>query len=226
MAVTSAEEIRPTLLPPYPAEPRNPAYGRHKCIQVENTLFKIWDGSFRRHSEFFKSAPASLLDMGKGDEGSDDEHPLVLDGVQVADFERLLWIVYPAAIGSFKAKTAQDWTSVLDLATRWQFKDIRELSIKELGKFEIDPIEKIELQQKYQVKRQWAWSAFNALCSRPNGLDVVEGRRLGVETIINISAVREKLEKWGRKKPEEVRKAVAEIFELDLEGPPIASPPK
>ncbi|KAG6864789.1 hypothetical protein C0991_007163 [Blastosporella zonata] len=173
-------------------------------MKIKDTLFKVWDGSFRRHSEFFSSASFHpLLDIDKGVEGSDDEHPLVLEGVEVTDFEKLLWIIYPPVIGAFKAKTAQDWTAVLDLASRWKFKDIRELSIKELAKFEIDPIEKIELQQKYEVKRQWAWSAFNTLCSRTNGLDVGEGRRLGVETVIDISAVRERLEKWGRKKPEE-----------------------
>ncbi|KAG6857750.1 hypothetical protein H0H87_004166 [Tephrocybe sp. NHM501043] len=236
MAVAAIDESKFTGLPPYPpAENDYPRPNKHVeyyledgnlVVLIKNTLFKIWDGSFRRHSEFFSRASFSLLEVDKGIEGSDDEHPLVLDGVEVGDFEKLLWIVYPPVIGTFKTKTAQDWTAVLDLASRWKFKDIRELAIKELAKFEIDPIEKIELQQKYEVKRQWAWSAFNALCSRTNGLDVAEGRRLGVETVIDISAVREKLEKWGRKKPDEVRKAVADIFELDLEGPPIVTSPK
>ncbi|KAG6920041.1 hypothetical protein DXG01_010109 [Tephrocybe rancida] len=256
MAVTTVEETRRTGPPPYPADTNHPRPGRHAeyyleegnlvllvssrvlillglssatdmmVCKVKDTLFKIWDGSFRRHSEFFKNTSSSLLDIDKGIEGSDDEHPLVVDNVEAADFEKLLWIVYPSAIGTFKAKTAQDWIAVLDLATRWKFKDIRELSIKELSKFDIDAIEKIELQQKYEVKRQWAWSAFNALCSRTNGLDVAEGRRLGVETVIDISAVRERLEKWGRKKPDEVRKAVAEVFQLELEGPPIVTSPK
>ncbi|KAG6837821.1 hypothetical protein H0H93_016189 [Arthromyces matolae] len=115
-------------------------------------------------------------------------------------------------IGTFKAKTSQDWIAVLDLATRWKFKDIRDLSVKELAKFELDPLEKIELQQRYDIRPQWAWSAFNALCSRTNGLNVGEGKRLGVETIIKISAVREKLEKWGRKKPEEYMLGAARFF--------------
>lgn len=67
-------------------------------------------------------------------------------------------------------------------------------------------------------------SAFVTLCSRADGLDVTEGQRLGVEMVIKIALVREKLEKWGRKKPDEVRKAVCEILELELEGSPLSTP--
>lgn len=63
--------------------------------KVYDILFKVWDGSFRRHSKFFEQAPTSLLDIEKMKPGSNDEYPWVLEGIEVADFERLLWIVYP-----------------------------------------------------------------------------------------------------------------------------------
>lgn len=47
---------------------------------------------------------------------------------------------------------------------------------------------------------------------------MIEGRQLGVDTVIRIAQVREKLEKWGRKRPDEVRKVVCEILELEPEG--------
>lgn len=72
---------------------------------------------------------------------------------------------------------------------------------------------------KYKIKRQWAYTSFVELCSRPHALDVIEGRQLGIETTINIAFAREKLEKWGRKKPEEVKKVVHEVFEIREELP-------
>jgi hypothetical protein len=61
--------------------------------QVSGILFRVWDGALRRHSKAFPVAPVSLLD--KIPDGTDDEHPLVLEGVESTDFERLLWIIYP-----------------------------------------------------------------------------------------------------------------------------------
>jgi hypothetical protein len=135
----------------------------------------------------------------------------------VAGLTRLSEII--RVIGEYKAKTATEWMSILDLSTRWKFKDIRELAIKELGKFDLDPVEKIELMLKYKIKRQWAYTSFVALCARPHALDVIEGRQLGIEMTINIAFAREKLEKWGRKKPEEVKKVVNEVFEISDESP-------
>jgi hypothetical protein len=203
-------------------------------MQASGILFRVWDGALRRHSKAFPVAPISLLD--KVPDGADDEHPLVLEGVESADFERLLWIIYPPCaplppispssayqyqcsplrrvLGQCKATTPRDWIPILDLATRWKFLDIRELAIRELGAFEMDAVEKIELQHRYHIRRQWAYGAYVALCSRPHALDVIEGRQLGIETTVNVAFAREKLDKWGRKKPEEVKKVVLEVFEI------------
>jgi hypothetical protein len=42
----------------------------------------------------FPVAPVSLLD--KILDGTNDEHPLVLEGLESTDFEHLLWIIYPS----------------------------------------------------------------------------------------------------------------------------------
>ncbi|KAJ7719602.1 hypothetical protein B0H14DRAFT_3521208 [Mycena olivaceomarginata] len=46
------------------------------------------------------------------------------------------------------------FSSVLDqyLASRWKFTDIRDLAIRELGAFEMDPVEKIKLQQPLEIE--------------------------------------------------------------------------
>jgi hypothetical protein len=62
--------------------------------QADGILFNVWDVSFRRHSEFFQLVEAQSQ-PDKVKPGTDDEHPLYLEGVKSAEFERLLWIIYP-----------------------------------------------------------------------------------------------------------------------------------
>lgn len=107
------------------------------------------------------------------------------------------------------------WVAILKLSSRWKFKDVRELAIEKLAACNLENVEKIELMQRYRIDPQWAYSAFIGLCARPHALGVHEGKTLGIETTINIASVRERLEQWGRKRPDEVKKAVKEILELD-----------
>ncbi|KAJ6482832.1 hypothetical protein C8R47DRAFT_981856 [Mycena vitilis] len=193
MAITDAPEPPPYIndsVAERPASRRHEEYyfeDGNMVIQVSGILFRL-DGTLRRHSKAFPVPPVSLFD--KVGDGADDEHPLVIEGVESADFERLLWIVYPPVLGQCKATTPRDWTAILDLATRWKFADIRDLAIRELGAFELDPVEKIELAHRYHLTRQWAYGAYVALCARPHALDVIEGRQLGIETTVNIAFAR------------------------------------
>ncbi|KAJ7141838.1 hypothetical protein C8R43DRAFT_892461 [Mycena crocata] len=194
MAIAEGAEPPPYIQPPGPEPSATRKHDEYYfedgnlVIQVSGILFRLWDSALRRHSKAFPIAPVSLLD--KVADGVDDEHPLILEGVEPADFERLLWIIYPPVLGQCKATTTRDWTAILDLATRWKFADIRALAIRELGAFEMDPVEKIELAHRYHIGRQWAYGAFIALCARPHALDVIEGRQLGIETTVNIAFAR------------------------------------
>ncbi|KAJ7468551.1 hypothetical protein FB451DRAFT_1256523 [Mycena latifolia] len=85
-------------------------------------------------------------------------------------------------------------------------------------KRELTPVEKIALAQQFDVPRAWAREAYLALCARNEPLELHEARRLGIETVVRVACAREKLDKWGRKKPDEVKKVVAEVFEIPAEG--------
>ena len=65
--------------------------------QVKNTLYRVWDTSFRRHSRFFKQTLPVAQHTWSGDvaDGTDEDHPLVLELVQPCDFESLLSVIYP-----------------------------------------------------------------------------------------------------------------------------------
>ncbi|KAJ7145915.1 hypothetical protein C8R44DRAFT_972864 [Mycena epipterygia] len=222
-------DANPEAAPPAPR--RHPEYyftDGNLVIQVSDTLFRLWDGALRRHSTAFPVPVASPQMDNKGGAGvengnvapgTDDAHPLVLEGIESVDFERLLWVIYPPVIGQCLATTPGDWTAILSLATRYAFPAIRTLALRELGALsmedkDMDPVSKIALLAKYDVPRQWAYGAFVALCARPGALELEEGRRLGVEMTVLVAGAREKLDKWGRKKPEEVKKVVAEVFEI------------
>ncbi|KAJ7145919.1 hypothetical protein C8R44DRAFT_601213 [Mycena epipterygia] len=192
-----------------PAPRRHPEYyfaDGNLVIQVSDTLFRLWDGALRRHSTAFPvpvpvASPqmdnkgAAGVENGNVAVGTDDAHPLVLEGVESADFERLLWVIYPPVIGQCLATTPDDWTAILSLATRYAFPAIRTLALRELGALsmedkDMDPVSKIALLAKYDVPRQWAYGAFVALCARQGALELEEGRRLGVEMTVLVAGAR------------------------------------
>lgn len=103
--------------------------------------------------------------------------------------------------GEYKPQTVDEWTSVLHLATRWEFESIRRVAIRELEKFSIDAVEKIVLSRRFDINSPWALAAYTEVCRRPDTLTVSEARTLGLETAMRIYQLREKMwERSGAKK--------------------------
>jgi hypothetical protein len=86
----------------------------------------------------------------------------------------------------------EQWTSILHLATKWRFDTMRHAAIHGLQDVS-DPIEKIRLWQKYNIKNYWVLGAFTDACIREECLSIEEGRILGIENIVLIAQVRERL---------------------------------
>ena len=67
--------------------------------QVEKTLFRVWDTSFRRHSPYLddhdKLGRAAYTWSKDIPDGADDDHPLVLQDTKASDVVCLLWVIYP-----------------------------------------------------------------------------------------------------------------------------------
>lgn len=89
----------------------------------------------------------------------------------------------------YTATTVDEWTAILRLAVRWGFGTIRALSIQHLAPIATD-IDKIVLGRQYGID-QWLHEAFIAVCAREQSLTKEEGRRLTVDDIIEINAVRQ-----------------------------------
>jgi len=85
--------------------------------------------------------------------------------------------------------TPDEWTSILDLAARWNFQTIRLLAIERLARMD-SPIDKIVLGRRHGIT-EWLPDAYEAVCKRQGPLTHEEGIRLGMEDVIKISAVRQ-----------------------------------
>ncbi|KZP33826.1 hypothetical protein FIBSPDRAFT_664960, partial [Athelia psychrophila] len=114
--------------------------------------------------------------------------PFILDNIKAAHFDNFLSILYPYTYGVYTANTVEDWTAILHLADEWSFQSIRALAITHLLPIATD-VEKIILGRQYAID-EWLGDAYLAVCMRDQSLTKEEGRRMQVDDIIEISAIR------------------------------------
>lgn len=101
--------------------------------------------------------------------------------------------------GTHRARTRDEWTSILSLATRWDFEDIRTLAIREIQSLDMSPVDKIILAQEFDIGGRWLLGAYTALCERAEPLSVSEGARLGLDIAMRVAQLREQLRSSIRK---------------------------
>jgi hypothetical protein len=84
--------------------------------------------------------------------------------------------------------SAEEWTSVLSLASRWEFTSLCELAMQHL--FAItSAVERIALGRRYDIPG-WLVPAYTEVCERKDPLTLGEGRLLGLDDAILIGQVR------------------------------------
>lgn len=86
-------------------------------------------------------------------------------------------------------KTTAQWTSILHLAVKLSFENIKLLAIDNLTAHAI-PIDKIVHGKRYGIT-EWLHSAYEVICTRADPLTVEEGMKLGIEDTVRISAARQ-----------------------------------
>ena len=87
--------------------------------------------------------------------------------------------------------TVEDWSAILKLAFDWRFPEVKKLCVRELEKFEIPPLQKIELYQAYELDKKLLIPSYVAMCMRAEPLSIKEGRQLGLETALLLATARE-----------------------------------
>ncbi|KZT08722.1 uncharacterized protein LAESUDRAFT_757437 [Laetiporus sulphureus 93-53] len=128
---------------------------------------------------------------GKAVEGQSDGNPILLEDVSNVDFERLLSLFYSECPGDGDLHTVEEWASVLNLATKWEFVVLRDLAIARLSQL-ASPVERILLARSYDVS-QWIAPAYFELCKRDEPLTLGEGERLGMKDVILLSEIRQSI---------------------------------
>lgn len=138
--------------------------------------------------------------------------------------------------------TVEEWTSVLDVATRFQFDGIKTLAITQLAII-ASSIDKIVIGRKYNINK-WLTDAYRSVCERRELLAQEDAERLGMEDVVKIANVWRsgevvelkedvvertfRLGKFVGLKDEEIPPAKdreLEVVSKDLEEKPAALPP-
>ena len=99
-------------------------------------------------------------------------------------------IIYNRKYSIYDANV-DEWSSILKLSYNWKFAEVKRLSSRYLELFEIDPIQKIELYQLYEIDKRLLIPSYMALINRQEPLSITEGRRLSLETALMIATARE-----------------------------------
>ncbi|KAG9312168.1 hypothetical protein JVU11DRAFT_7459 [Chiua virens] len=158
------------------------------CFMVENTVFRLHRYFFERESKYFQQL---LNPTGAGEDGSPDS-PYTIRDVTSDEFAQLVWVWYNPGY-SFSRKGKEHWLTVLRLATKWEFPEIRNLAIRQLERLDIEPVEKVFIYKCYDVSSELLLPSYVSLCRRKSLPSPEEGRILTMETILRLASAREQV---------------------------------
>ena len=89
---------------------------------------------------------------------------------------------------ALETRTFEQWSAILDLATRWGFTSIRDLAIRCI-KPPI-PLDRLILARKHALEK-WILPALLDLCERPEPLSLEEARLMDFEDVVLVGSVRQ-----------------------------------
>ena len=75
-------------------------HSRRGRLQVEDTLFRVPRRYFEQESEIFRTMFQLPVAEGIAPDGSSNERPLLLEGVNKEDFRQLLKVMFPEYVDS------------------------------------------------------------------------------------------------------------------------------
>ncbi|GBE86157.1 hypothetical protein SCP_0900340 [Sparassis crispa] len=166
-------------------------YFEYIVFLVEGTLFKVTRRNLESDSEVFRDMFAMPVSGNATADGSDDEHPLRLEGVAKEDFAQLLRVIYPKYYEQSEQLTSEEWISVLKLSSMWNFERIRTTAIRNLShNMQGDPVGRLVLSKKYAIG-EWMVPALNALARRTQPLQRADVDAIGLDDALKLAEVRE-----------------------------------
>ncbi|KAM6502676.1 hypothetical protein JOM56_002653, partial [Amanita muscaria] len=117
--------------------------------------------------------------------------PHTLEAVNTIDFDRLLACLYPRNLLVDEAETTEEWVSILKLASKWGFETLRSRAASKIERI-LTPVDMVVLGRQHDFP-DIILPGYAALCQATTPLSSEEGRRLGVEDVVNIYRIRHEL---------------------------------
>jgi hypothetical protein len=86
----------------------------------------------------------------------------------------------------------EEWSSILRLAHKWDFVEVKAFALRELEQLEMPALDKIILYHTHDIDRNLLQAAYTALTVRDESITINEGYQLGLETALRLAHARER----------------------------------
>jgi hypothetical protein len=113
---------------------------------------------------------------------------------------------------------------ILDLAQKWDFKQVEQLCIRELERLALSPVDRVQIYQRHKLDETLLIDSFEELTTREEPIEMEEGLKLGLKTSLQIARAREmsrgpdtgglRSPSTVRLSPTDLRGLISEIFQL------------
>ncbi|KAG2142303.1 uncharacterized protein EDB93DRAFT_613114 [Suillus bovinus] len=192
-------------------------------IPTGDTQFLAQNVLFNVHRYFLEREPTSFRDIFSDSDNNDTKPYHTLD-VKPEDFAHFLWVFYDEDF-EYENQPLEKWLVILRLATRWGFRKVRKLVVRQLENLDLQPIDKIKIYSDFKIDAQLLIPSYSTLAKSPTLPPFSEAAKLDIETILKLTMVREralqKAAEDGCRSPtsasagdEDVKRFICEIFDL------------
>ncbi|KAL1753386.1 hypothetical protein FB107DRAFT_292462 [Schizophyllum commune] len=188
--IASAREIA------YKSSGGSPTDTSHRPARHGTYYIDEGDLVVRRATNYF-DAKIQTLSNAPANKGGSDDNPLVLNEVKSQDFEHLMWFFYESAYkwsGVVDPALTANWESILLLAEKFDMKQIAKVACYALGRAGVlGDVRKISLCVKHGLGKDWIFEELKRVVDREACLTADEGREVGIDTAMLLTASREAL---------------------------------
>lgn len=89
------------------------------------------------------------------------------------------------------------WSAILRLSHIWKFPKIKDLAVRELDNLQVPAVDKALMARNFEIDPCYGWlaKAYAALGAREAPISKLEGEKLGLDTVLHLAELREKIRK-------------------------------
>ncbi|VDC05726.1 unnamed protein product [Peniophora sp. CBMAI 1063] len=191
--------------------PRYHFYDGSLAFQLDGLKYCIHGSLLARHCAFTST-------------WADDLRDPVAAGIKSSDLEAFLSMLYLASYETLSLRlSADEWISILHLATRWKADGMRGLAISMLT-VQAPALDKLVLCRTYDIP-SWLAPACAALALRPTALTIPEAENLEKSDIVRVFLAREAVSKGEIDATEAAVSSWLAAFSSASAQTPLSAPP-